>query len=234
MSQPPDNHEELIKQLAEENFRGPLWESTERKLAAYGLQIFQSWIAKGEIFTRLGAKRMPVGSGSQKFPELDQEAARIIPVQVVGAALVTFKARLAEGWWSPDGGAGLKTAFIHECLVQFPNAYRQWAKERRYDDQLIGDEKINQYVTDTGRNEDFGDPADVVISRERTRELLERLPSDLLRAAFFLHSLGYTMPEIAEFLGVKQKKIENAVYRYRGRQKLRPADENGSGEEGKQ
>jgi hypothetical protein len=51
------------------------------------------------------------------------------------------------------------------------------------------------------------------------------LPGDMIRAAVQLMSEGYSARQAAEQLGVKPKKIENALTRYR--QKKRPQDEGG-------
>jgi DNA-directed RNA polymerase specialized sigma24 family protein len=72
----------------------------------------------------------------------------------------------------------------------------------------------------------------MVISHDQQRELLGGLPSDLLRAAFLLRSMDYSMPEIAELLGVGLKKIENAVYRYHSKQPHQPAEGRGPEEGG--
>ena len=70
-----------------------------------------------------------------------------------------------------------------------------------------------------------GDPARTVIGHEYQMQLLGDLPGDLIRAAVQLMSEGYSVREAAEHLGVKPKKIDNALTRYR--QKKRPQNEEG-------
>jgi DNA-directed RNA polymerase specialized sigma24 family protein len=217
----PAADRDLLAALAKEDFQGPLWDRFVHDLATYGISVMQGWIMNGKIFAELSARHIHHSAGNSWRGQMTAQDATDMAVETVARAIVSFRDKmLLNSRWSPEGGASIPTLFITQCLFQFPNAHRWWRREREAGFDLPGDPIVSQHPAQEG-----GDPARTVIGREYQIELLGDLPHDLIRAAVQLMSEGYSVREAAEHLGVKPKKIENALTRYR--QKKRPQDEEG-------
>jgi DNA-directed RNA polymerase specialized sigma24 family protein len=215
----PAADRDLLVALAKEDFRGPLWDRFAHDLATYGVSVIRGWIMNGRIFAELSARNIRHSAGSSWRGRMTAQDATDIAVETVARAIVSFRDKmLLNSRWSPEGGASIATSFITQCLFQFPNAHRWWRREHEPGFDLPGDTTVSQQPAQGG-----GDPARTVIGREYQVALLADLPHDLIRAAVQLMSEGYSAREAAEHLGVKPKKIENALTRYR--QKKRPQDE---------
>jgi DNA-directed RNA polymerase specialized sigma24 family protein len=217
----PSADRDLLAALAKEDFQGPLWDRFANELAHYGITVMRGWIVTGKIFGELRARGVRHGAGNSWHGQLTSDDATDIAVETVARAIVSFRDNmLANGRWSPQGGASITTLFITQCLFQFPNAHRWWKKEHGPGIERPDDPAVSQQPRPGG-----GDPAQLLIGREQQLELITDLPSDLIRAAVQLMSEGHSVREAAEHLGVKPKKIDNALTRYR--QKKRPQDEEG-------
>jgi DNA-directed RNA polymerase specialized sigma24 family protein len=217
----PAADRDLLAALAEEDFQGPGWDRFAHGLASYGINVIRGWIMTGRIFAELRARGIRHGAGTSWHGQMTSADATDIAVETVARAIVSFRDKmLVNGRWSPEGGASITTLFITQCLFQFPNAHRYWKKERGPARELPDDLAVSQQPHLGG-----GDPEQMLIGREQQIELINNLPSDLIRAAVQLMSEGHSVREAAEHLGVKPKKIDNALTRYR--QKKRPQEEKG-------
>ena len=199
---------ELVEALARERFKGPLWDDFATSLARYGIGVLRAWILSGRIFAELSAKSIRYSTAGTDAVPMTSDDATELAVETVGMAIGRFRDQmLVSGRWSANGGSSLAAAFVTQCLFQFPNAHRRWMREQYphpgLPDQFAGDP------------DPVSDPEFTVIDRERQRELVSSLGDDLLKAAVQLISEGYSVREAAEHLGVKAKKIENALARYR-------------------
>ena len=215
--------QELAEMLRKDNFEGPLWDRFAQELARYGIAVMRGWILNGKIYAELREKHIRHGASGKADGPLTAEDATDIAVEAVGLAIRRFRDKmLANGRWSADGGASLATAFVYQCLFQFPTAHRRWRKDRT-------PPRGPTRGYDRRGGQHAPDPALAIIGRERQIELIGGLPTDLLKAAVQLMSEGYSVRECAEHLGATQRQIESALARYR--QKIHRHDEEGRTEQ---
>jgi hypothetical protein len=208
---------ELVSRLQWHNFAGPQWEVFATELARYGVAVLRGWLRTGVIFEKVRS----VGWGGLPAPPLDamdEHAIESLADETVVIALNKFRTDvLMQHRWKHEQGATLKTFFIGQCLIRFPNVYRSWeAKEREHRRRhlAVGDELLLQLVG----GEWYEDVEDLIIVRmDSSASLHDDVPDQRTRTALVLMAAGYTQQEIAERLGVTEKTIEMLVYRQRRR-----------------
>ncbi|HEX6472319.1 MAG TPA: hypothetical protein VF069_24720 [Streptosporangiaceae bacterium] len=214
------NDEELHALLRKDRFRGPLWDRCVEALAHLGVATLAGWIASKKIFQEMRRRRYfccgPV--------VIDRQDAADLAADVVVKAIEPYRKLLTDRWDS-QGPASLKSAFIDECLRQFPNQYRRWLRanlgldrEKIFD--LPGDEEVARWsdgraLTDPVRAL-VGDPEALTISREQQREVLALLP-DTLRGVVQLVLAGYSFREAAAAHGMDDSMLRKQLYRLRPR-----------------
>ncbi|GAA3598444.1 sigma-70 family RNA polymerase sigma factor [Kribbella ginsengisoli] len=202
---------DLVTGLAFQNFHGLDYLEFEREMAKYGLAVIGSWIRRG-LIRHYCLQR---GYGGLKEPPRgafdDADLVEDLAQETVGVALFHFRTVLAAGKWDYRRGASLRTFFIGQCLMRFPNIYRQWLLHDAPNDTTSPDPDPLQQL----RRQD-PDPEQLVIDQMTGIELLGRMsPRD--RRIFQLMAVGTTQTEIAEELGITPKTVERAIANQRGR-----------------
>jgi hypothetical protein len=132
-----------------------------------------AWLRQGAIIGKCrergaGLPEPPLGALSR--PDVAGELA----AETVAKALNTFRNTvLIPGRWNPARGASLKTFFIGQCLIRFPNIYRAWLKTEVHHDLLVDELAIFDRPPSGGPPTD---PAQLAVIRQ---ELDRRRPATL-------------------------------------------------------
>lgn len=202
----------LVTTLAFQQFTGPDYDYFERELAKYGLAVISAWIRRDVILQRCrvrGAGGLePPPPGAFDDPGLVEDLAQ----ETVGVALVHFRDDvLAAGRWDYRRGASLRTFFIGQCLMRFPNIYRHWRRHDATDARSMYDADPPQHLL----RPDPG-PEQMVIDQEYGQYLLGQM-SRRDAKIFQLLADGLKQSEIAEQLGITTKTVERAVANQRTR-----------------
>ncbi len=186
-----DGH--LVTALALYGFAGLPWRRFSNALASYGIQVMRSWIVSKEIFAQCKRK----GYGLPVWTVSREEAFELAN-ETTGAGVAAFRSDvLIPGVWQPSRGASLKTFFIGQCVLQFPNVYRRWQSERKrfpeYEPQQL--------------------PTSALAVLEVNR--IEALPRDSELGMRLLKAKGFTAHEIAAATGVSKRVVESKMQRGR-------------------
>jgi RNA polymerase sigma factor (sigma-70 family) len=155
-------------------------------------------------------------------PAWDYEERSRLAEDTVVIALHKFRDTvLIPHRWKPERGATLRTFFIGQCLIRFPNVYRQWLTERHGGAQRLDPLDENTWVVS-----DVSSPVEQQMVRDtRLEQLLEQAPEERTRRVLQLLAEGYTQKEIAEDLATTAKAVERLIHRHR--QRLRPKEGHG-------
>ncbi|MFD9631067.1 sigma-70 RNA polymerase sigma factor region 4 domain-containing protein [Streptomyces violascens] len=186
------------------------WEQLNETLARYGHSVLRAWISNGSIFTRvyrLTSISLSRSPDLQRDPDSASEIAGI----TVAVALKSFRILVEEkNIWNPELGASLQTFFIGQCLLRFPNEYRRWLREHRFDSSLVD---ISTQV-DLPSTED--DPAHNIVLHMEALRILADAP-DRTRTVLAHTAVGYSQRDIAARMGTTQKGVEMIMRRHRNR-----------------
>lgn len=214
---PPKAHEylerlladsELLLRLQLSGYAEEEWHPVAAEFARYGLGVLQAWIATGRIFGQVRAK-----TGYRLTPSetgLDEDAVQTLATDTVVAALRAFLEKvLKQNRWDPAKGASLKTFFIGQCVLQFPNAYKKWIRQQRWQSRTLP----GGVAVHLERRTPPAAGADRELLRgEEFRTALALLSTQKARVAFAMQNLGYTHEEIASHLGMTDvKAVENLL-----------------------
>jgi hypothetical protein len=211
---------DLFERLRESDFTGPDWDYVAvNALIRYGKAVLVAWMRSGEIWAQLAQQR-----GIRGLPEpptwewAQPDAWETVADDTLLVAVVKFRDTvLRTGYWTPRGGASLRTFFIGQCLIRFPNVYRSWATEAwaRYRERP-GDAEDWLYALP---GDQLGTAARVTLQDQVIRELGDL--DERTRRVLQLREAGYDQNEIADQLGLNRKLVENAVARQarRGRKR---------------
>jgi RNA polymerase sigma factor (sigma-70 family) len=216
----------LIDRLQWSGFAGAEYDRFAEELARYGVAVLRKWLYTGEIFGRLKDK------GFGPVPPLpatgwDADDRDMLVNDTVVLALRKFREQvLLRHRWDPDRGATLKTFFIGQCLMRFPNFYRGWVRDTV--------DRESRHRLDELGPDDVDDRVDVerraVVNDELARGLRQLDPRT--RAVLVLRALGYQQDEIAERLGTTRKAVECIESRHRKRlERHREGDGHGRNEQ---
>ena len=205
---------ELLNRLMWEGYGGPAWDRFADRLARYGITVIEAWIRSGAIFTRSANRGWPL-----KGPQPDRDDAEDLAVETVGVAIVKFRSEvLIPRVWRLEGGASLKTFFIGQCLIRYPNIYRAWARDRRRNSTqpLLGDAGVDLRETwsDPGP-----DPLASLVAGEGARETIGRIVDPATREIVIYKSQGYTDAEIAELVGLALSAVKSRLFRLRRKER---------------
>ncbi|RLU80128.1 hypothetical protein CTZ27_35330 [Streptomyces griseocarneus] len=186
------------------------WERLSEDLARYGHGVLRSWIADGTVFTRINAlTHIPLHPAADLRD--DPEAASELAGMTVAVALLAFRSHLEHGTgWHPHRGASLRTFFLGQCLLRFPNEYRRWLREHRAG-------RCSGLLSNTF---DIPDPAPgpghlTALHLEALR-ILATAP-ERTRIVLAYLALGYTQRDVAALLHTTPKAVEMLLRRYRRR-----------------
>ncbi|MGY0064240.1 hypothetical protein ACWY4P_48745 [Streptomyces sp. LZ34] len=189
------------------------WEYLKDPLARYAYSVLCSWISHGVIFSKIERLTRIRLHGAGELSK-DPDAAAELSGLTVAVALKSFLERMEQGnGWHPGGGSSLKTYFIGQCLMCFPNEYRRWLREHR-------DGRLPMPVSP---HQEYFDVPDSAPGPERSAELhieslqiLGRAPLRT-RTVLAFTAVGYSQREIAGRLSTTPKGVEKLLHRYRKR-----------------
>jgi DNA-directed RNA polymerase specialized sigma24 family protein len=202
----------LISHLQWSGFQGADYERFAEELARYGLAVLRSWMFTGVIFERLKEK------GYGPLPPLpdsgwDADDRDGLVHLTIALALRKFREQvLIPRRWDHTKGATLKTFFIGQCLMRFPNFYRSWHLEvtdrtqHRDLDEIDPDEMIDRM-----------DVEHRAVQNDELARGLHQLPDHRTRQVLVLLAQGHQQNEIAERLGTTRKAVEGILSRHRKR-----------------
>jgi DNA-directed RNA polymerase specialized sigma24 family protein len=212
---------DLLDRIMWAGYRGPDYDLLEDRLIGYGLQVLRAWIRTGRIFAECAKRghRLPRPDLSWNPDSADELANETLVVAVRRFRDDVLIPRV----WKPSGGASLKTYFIGQCLLRFPNLYRRWLKENG----LAGNDPLTdrrgrevQRITDRWNHPPTrsGDPEAnlgpmVLIglaADPKGREILQYIAE------------GYQHEEIAELTGLSVSAVKSRLHRIRGANRRGP------------
>lgn len=210
---------EMLLQLQLEGYEGKAWDYFSDVLARYGYAVLFAWLVRGTMLAKCKEKRIR-GLPPELGPIYGDDAAELAG-EVVAVAIHYFrKTVLKRHRWDPKGGASLRTFFIGQCLIRFPDVYRPWRKEAGRD---IPTENV---VCD-----DRDSPDDLEITVVQRIEIDQALREIDERTGQVLRLLadGLTQKEIARTMAeqngepMSAKAVEAILYRHRRRQQRKGA-----------
>lgn len=222
---------DLIETLRAANFTGPRYEALTADLAAYGLNVTDSWIRRRIIYAKSAQRGRPVHCEDfvREHLATASDDRSSLAGEIVAHALVFFgDYSLRREKWSPLGGAGLRTFFIGACVAVFANVFRVWHKEFRNGLRSqpcgVGGERddVSLEILDrpSGR-----DPADLVVSEQWVSAHLAKVAKENLRHALdAIVRRDATYAEIGRELGMPATAVKMMVVRYRKEQVRRQAN----------
>jgi DNA-directed RNA polymerase specialized sigma24 family protein len=207
---------DLNMDLALEGYQGPLWDHFSNELAKYGYAVIASWIGRRMIFERCKSRGFG-GLPAMDRPFTDDENAELTN-ETVAKALAHFRTDvLMKRKWDHRRGATLRTYFIGQCLIRFPNVYRRW---------LAGENRNRYLVTDDdGLIDSIGgsskSPESQVVAGVTAADAMSTVKNPRVRKVMHLRAADWTHAEIADFLGITEKAVERMLANERGRLKKR-------------
>lgn len=119
--------QELLARIMYAGYRGPDWERVAERLVAYGVAVLAAWIWRGQIYERCrarGYRLMPLSFSKQEAADLAADTVTIALGKFIEQVLIPNR-------WDPRRGASLKTFFVGQCLIRYPNEHRRAMAERR-------------------------------------------------------------------------------------------------------
>lgn len=203
---------DLVTSLALAEYAGPLWEYFSNELAKYGYAVIKSWIAQKLIFEKCKKRGYGLLVLDRTFTQDEIEG---LADETVAKALFHFrKDVLMKRRWDPTKGASLRTFFVGQCLIRFPNIYRAWLDDveddRRYaftDDIVELDFQAERTTAVDTR----------VIASIVASQLMSEVKDPRVRKAMHMTADGFPQTEIARVLGVSVKSVERMLANERDR-----------------
>jgi DNA-directed RNA polymerase specialized sigma24 family protein len=215
---------DLVNELRQLNFAGPLYEVFEEVLARYGLSVTRAWIRQGAIFGKCREKGI---SGLAEAPPgalTKPDVAEQLAGETVAQALRGFHDTvLVPGRWDPARGASLKTFFIGQCLIRFVTVYRLWLHTEVYpnlQERLVDDLAVFDRPASGGPG---ADPADLAVIQQEIDIVLADAPART-KTMLVLLAAGYTQADVANMLNLSQNAVQKAVSYWRNQWTDRKAD----------
>jgi DNA-directed RNA polymerase specialized sigma24 family protein len=197
---------DLVYELALRRYEGEAWRKFATALAEYGLQVVKAWVSTGRMF--LECKRRGLGLGMVQQHRTRDDVLDLAG-ETVAVSLAAFREKvLIPGKWDATRGATLKTFFVGQCVYQFPNVYRRWARETSSavpDPAEVVETSVTPQIT-------------TMIHLQRT---LAAMPPEDVRHLLILVEMGHSAAEIAELTGASKRSVESRLYRHRT-QKAKP------------
>lgn len=215
---------QIITELKDRNFEGPIYEYFTAELAAYALAVLMAWMRTGEIFRKCREKGRPVPL--TEIWRWDRDDRLGLAHLTVAKALTIFRDRiLVPGVWDPRRGATIKTYFVGACLLQFGNFFAECTKERRKwgvpAPLDAADDAYTDPITDSPSERD---PATIAIRHDRIRRAVNEMPTDLSKVAAMLYE-GYTYEDAAAKIGTNAEALGARLRRFRNRQRERGSND---------
>jgi hypothetical protein len=197
---------ELLYQLMLGKYAGRDWLAFADLLARYGLAVLTAWIEKDALVRMCLAKGIRAPRLLRHTRSEREDIARWI---VTESIFVFRRDVLIPGRWNAAKGATLKTYFIGQCLLQYPNAYREWQQQhvpRPYDR-----EELARQLGAEGQVP--ASPAQLAELNMRLPELVAAPRSPAALAALF--AAGFSQEEIGANAGLTTQAVQSAIKRHR-------------------
>lgn len=202
---------ELVMDMGLEGFDGPVWTQFANELAKYGVAVIRSWIGSGKIYGHCAEKGRPVKPLGRPFAEDEIEG---LADETVAEALHHFRDRvLMKHKWDGQRGASLRTYFIGQCVLRFPNIYRAF----RRDVVEHGHEPTDDLEPLTRLGDMRPGPERHVVPHVTAVEALASVKNPKVRRAMVMTAEGWPQSDIAEVLGVTEKAVERMLANERTR-----------------
>lgn len=198
---------EIHHELARAGCCGPSWDRYAEELARYGYAVMLAWLQSGEMFSQCKAKGCGLGPPPPEWTVDDRTG---LANETVALAVNSFKQKLIEGRWTPDGGATLRTYFIGGCVFEFPNLYRKWLTDRA---ALQRQQPMNIERDTDDRSNPSQDPCEIAINKLRADEAFNSIPDDRTKSVVLLQAIGYTYAEIGEILQITSRAVDGIIRR---------------------
>lgn len=210
---------DVLGDIRKDGFAGVRYEEFATELARYGIAVISAWISRGQIFARCAHKGLRL-SRPPRGEAISSDDALELALETVAIALKHFRDDvLVPGVWDPARGASLRTFFIGQCLLRFPNVYRRWQLEVTKRSMVIED-RID--LTDLQETHNVAhDVERDVISALAASEQLRHIKNPLTRRAIVMTSQGWSQAEIADELGMTTKAVERMLANERTRARRR-------------
>jgi len=200
-----EGDKQLLLELGLHGFQGRPWVLFANVLAEYGFAVVRAWIRRGKMFDECHRKGRPL---QRQLRRLTSDDVRELAGHTTAEAIVQFRDKvLIPGVWNPTKMASLRTFFIGQCVLQFPNVYRAWEKEQCL--LPIPDGFAELSATRA--------PADSVEAKvQLSRELEAAKPGSAVRILAATEA-GYSHDEIAKALSITIPSLQARLYRHRNR-----------------
>ena len=193
-----EGDKELVFQLMLRGYTGSAWRTFGNALVQYGLQVMKVWIANGRIFDQCKRKGRGIPGGR---PPKGEDEVLSLAGMVVTVALNAFRDDvLVPGRWDPSRGASLRTFFIGQCVLRFPNEYRRWKPS--FETAPI-----------EGSSEHLTQPAASPSTIAALRLAWASMPPAAVGAMLGMVEMGYSHEEIANMIGVTKRSVDSKLYR---------------------
>jgi DNA-directed RNA polymerase specialized sigma24 family protein len=207
----------IVNELRGEGFEGPKYEYFANELAKYGIAVIRAWVRQGVIFAKVRSKGFGGLAEAPRQILRDKDTAEELALLCVADALRTFRIYvLLPNKWDPKKGASIRTYFIGQCLIRFPNIYRKWLSETVDTVPAVVVAQEQYRLTDRG-----GSIEQSVQIRAEVETVLAKIGKPRTQEIFVLFGAGYTQGEIAATLNVSVKTVEMAIANERKRQQKR-------------
>lgn len=202
---------ELVTDMALERFEGPVWRHFANELAKYGVAVLRSWLATGSIYRHCADKGWPVKRLSRDFTDDEVEG---LADETVAEALHHFRAGvLMQRKWDSRRGATLRTYFIGQCLIRFPNVYNVF----RTDVIRHGHEPTDELEPLFKVSDLRPGPERHVVPHLTSLHALETVKSPRVRKVMLMTAEGWSQSDIADAMGTTEKTVERMLANERAR-----------------
>lgn len=207
---------DLVTDMALANYEGPLWEHFSNEIAKYGLAVIASWVARKLIFERCKSKGL--GGLPALGRDFTADEVQGLSDETVVKALHHFRRDvLMKRRWDPRKGATLRTFFIGQCLIRFPNIYRSWVRAENRERYESTDDVVEL---------DFHAGCVDMVERKVIASVvasaaMASVKDPRVRKAMHMIAEGHPQADVARALGVTEKAVERMLANERGRLRKR-------------
>lgn len=195
---------ELYNRIKFAQYEGRDYEVFRDALAAYALPVLVGWCRSGRIFVECARK----GRRVAPLP-IPPETSGDIAADTIVEALARFREDvLIPHRWDAGRGASLRTYFVGNCVLAFPNIYRLW--QRGESANVLSAASLlepHAMARPTFREPDFWlelEQAVQAVGDDAALTLLGKIE-------------GYTNKELAADLGISTKAVEARLHKLRRR-----------------
>lgn len=200
-----EGDKQLLLELGLHRFQGRPWELFASALAEYGFAVLRAWIANGKIFDECHRKGRSL---PRSHLELNSDDVLELAGHATAEAIAHFRNHvLIPGVWNPERGASLRTFFIGQCVLQFPNVYRAWVKEQCARPLPDGFAEVSAA---------HAPAASIEAKAQLSREIESAKPRSAVRILAAMEA-GYSHDEIAQELNITVPSLQARLYRHRNR-----------------